>query len=450
MIYNYYVTFLKSFKRMISSAFPGINHYQFNYGSKTYLNWSLYKEHIHEFPTCIVNIQDIQVQDNRDLIRSNGGKYSEDTLQTLCVNHDKKEAVVMDFKWVTITIQVKMNFDNIAELFDYHNAWMTHFPINFMFYSYAFQSYISVDNWTSDWINDNTEGLILRSFEDSIQHFALYNIEPIFKVTSVTKTRNVEEENSIDSTIEVLLKVPNVIGTQTVNDKIIDGIQIIINHVGDDNNGELPVLIDMDNNVYSDLRKKLTKLLVLDKTDFNTDLNILQLPGDLFYLMNNKPVAIYMVDDNTSNTPNIKFVKRRITEDNLSGDEICYDSNFKYYMPQIPFNTLGKIEFSNLNIIHNIELIKLDNDDDVLNFIYVTKSGEIICKHEFIDSIYNQRGFIIHCQVDYSLNNEEKTHIIQLSFETQLRELPESENEIIYYSDKSTGDIIYDLEDENV
>ena len=141
-MYNYYLDYLKSFKAFIGQNFPQIKHYQFNYADKAYLNYKLYSEHVKEYPMCMVNITDITTDDNKAFFRHIGNKYNIDTAQLLASNHTTRDSVIMDFKWVTIQTQVRINLYSVADLLDYHNQLISAFPKAFMFYSYKYNAYI--------------------------------------------------------------------------------------------------------------------------------------------------------------------------------------------------------------------------------------------------------------------------------------------------------------------
>lgn len=306
MVHNYYIDFLKSFKKFMSTTFPDITHFQFNYSDKTFLSWKMYQENVKEYPMCIVGLNDIRVDDNAAYFRHVGDAYSQHTIQALCTNHTSKQTVVMDFKWVILQMQVKVNVNSPTDLFNYHNLLISAFPKNMMFYSYDYGSYIDVDELTIGWdISDETEGAVYRVTPEGNKAFALYMNSPIFKISEVTKNKGIDGESSILMDIEVQLKVPNVIGTNSNNNIILDGIQILINSMGTDSG--TPVLIDMNNDIYSDRRQKMTNMYLLLKTDFNTNNNTLELPISMLDNIKDRNLAIYQVSDCTSSDPIIYF-----------------------------------------------------------------------------------------------------------------------------------------------
>ncbi len=307
-MYNHYLDFLKSFKSFISGTFPGINHFQFNYADNAFLNYKLYQEHVKEWPTCIINLTDITTDDNKAFFRYIAGASSVETAQLLTSNHTLEESVVMDFKWVTMQIQVRINLYSLADLLDYHNQLLSAFPKNFMFYAYKYTALINVDNYTEDWLESHdTEGLHYRTTNQDVEAFAAYPIEPIFRMNSIVKNKMVDGETSLDVNLEVRLKVPNIVGTTTDDNRIVNGIQIIINSAGDAK--DLPILIDMDNDIYSDRRRKLHRSYILTESDFDKENNTVTVKEEIFPELENRSIAIYMVDDSTSPDPEILWTE---------------------------------------------------------------------------------------------------------------------------------------------
>ena len=311
MIHNYYMDFLRSFKKFIGTYFPNIETFQFNYADKAYLNYQLYQNHVQQYPMCIVTMNNIMPDDNAAIFRAQAQMMPDScaTLQLLCVNDSTQEAVVMDFKWVTINIQVNINVNNTSDLLDFHDFIITTFPNNFLFYAYDYNSYINVDAQTKSWSStDTTEGLVFRVFDSTTQGYALYTTSPIFKINSTNVSKVVDGDSSIQMDMEVRMKVPNIIGSKTINNQIIDGIQIVIGMASPSTaDAVLPILIDMNNNVYSDLRGRISKVFILGVENFQPTVNTVTIGTDILAQITNKRVAIYMVDDSTIGSPEVIF-----------------------------------------------------------------------------------------------------------------------------------------------
>jgi len=315
---NHYLDFLKSFKKFISMHFPKIEHYQFNYGDKAFLNYKLYQEHVKEYPMCIINLTDINVDDNKAFFRYIASVHTSDNIEVMANNHTKKETILCDFKWVTIQLQLKFNLASLADLLDYHNQFISAFPKDFMFYAYKYKSFININHYMKDWEPTNDmDGVHYRTSDQEVQGYAMFNLEPLIKISSITQTKNVEDDISLDVQFEIRLRVPNVMGNTTLNDKIIKGIQIVENMKED-----LPILIDMNNDVFSDRQQKFKQAHILSKSNFNIEKNQCEIPVSLKDQINNKACAIYLVDDSTKNDPKIYWQEITLVEDSMLNKEL--------------------------------------------------------------------------------------------------------------------------------
>lgn len=339
-MYSFYLDYLKSFKAFIASVFPAIEHYQFNYADKAYLNYKLYEEHVQEYPMCIVTLTDITTEDNKDFFRYIGMKYSTDTLALLASNHTQQSSVIMDFKWVTIQTQIRINLASVADLLDYHNQLISAFPKSFMFYSYKYNSYIPIDDYVTGWEpTDDTEGLYYRAIDQTVQPVAVYNIEPLFRVNSITKNKIVGDDISLDINIEVRLKVPNYIGSKSIDNRIVNGIQVVMNT--DTNNTDNPILIDMDNDIYSD--RKIRRGYLLTAADFDIVNNTAVLDTTL-YDLTDKHIGIYLVDDSTSYKPKVYWTEGLVTIDDIQ------DTNYVITLDD-PLSDFQFSPMSNLRVL---------------------------------------------------------------------------------------------------
>jgi len=318
-MYSYYLDFLKSLKKFVADIFPDIKHYQFNYGSYTLLHHKLYKEHVQEYPMCIINLSDITNEDNQAFKRYIGNKHSIQTAQLLASNHTKKESVLMDFKWMILQFQIKINFNSTADLLNYHNVLQSYFPKNFMFYSYTYNVLIEISKYTNNWEpTDTTEGLVYRAINQKVETFAQYGIEPIFRITNITQTKDVQTDISLDISLEVKIKVPNKIGNQSFDERIVNGIEIVIATTDEFNS--LPILIDMDDDVISDRLSRLKRRYILNEKMIVN--NQLILNYEEYNLLLGYPIGIYIVDDSTSVDAKISFTEiPLLTDDYTNADK---------------------------------------------------------------------------------------------------------------------------------
>lgn len=305
-MHNYYIDFLKSFKSFVAKRFPNINHYQFNIADKSYLNYKLYKKHVHEFPNCHINLNDIRITDdtNHAFFRMIANKFNDDTTQHICNNNSRQESILLDFKWVNLQLDVKINVETAAEVFNYNNVIISNFPQNYMFYDYKYNAYIDLEDVSKEWeVTDDLENVVYKASDGEVKKYALYSNEPIFKITNSTLQKSVEGSvnnlgDGITVSFDIQLKVPNIIGKAGSGGNKIEGIEITINSGNYDDS--MPILIDMNNGSYSDNRGKASKIISLIKSDIDQTNGQIILNDRIRELLYDRKAAIYIVDDVTA------------------------------------------------------------------------------------------------------------------------------------------------------
>ena len=350
---NYYVDFLKSFKAFIAKVFPNINHYQFNYSDKSYLVYKMYKKHVTEFPNCHINLMDIRITDdvNRAFFRAIANKFNDNTTQHICNNNTLQESVLLDFKWVNLQIDVRINVETGAEIFNYNNMLLSCFPQNYMFYDYKYNAYIDLEDVSTNWkVTDDLENVVYRAVDGNVKKYALYKNEPIFKITNSSINKTVEGSvqnvgDGITISFDVQLKVPNIIGKNNGGGNTVQGIEIILNM---EEYADMPILIDMNNNVYSDNRDKACKIISLLKSDIDQTNGQIILNNRIRELLYDRHVAMYIVDDSTAPTKDINtlwFELGYIERDSLKDKTfIQLNDHYKNELLNINVSELSFIE----------------------------------------------------------------------------------------------------------
>ena len=351
---GFYVDFLKSFKALIARVFPNINHYQFNYGDKSYLNYKLYKNHVTEFPNCHINLTDIRITDdvNHAFFRSISNHFNDLTTQHICNNNTTQESVLLDFKWVNIQIDVRINVETAAEVLNYMNMVLSCFPQNYMFYDYKYNAYIDLESVSKNWkVTDELENVVYKAVDGEAKKYALYKNEPIFKITNTSIQKTVDGSvnnlgDGINISFDVQLKVPNVIGKNTSGGNKIKGIEIIIN--ADKFDQSMPILIDMNNDIYSNNRNKASKIISLVKSDIDQTNGRIILNDRIRELLNDKHVSVYILDDTTapgSELTTLWFELGFIQKDSLKNiDYIQLNDQYKNELLNIQLSELSFME----------------------------------------------------------------------------------------------------------
>lgn len=350
----YYIDFLKSFKTLIARVFPNINHYQFNYADKSYLNYKLYKNHVTEFPNCHINLTDMRINDdvNHAFFRSISNQFNDLTTQHICNNNTTQESVLLDFKWVNIQIDVRINVETAAEVLNYMNMVLSCFPQNYMFYDYKYNAYIDLEAVSKNWqVTDELENVVYKAVDGEAKKYALYKNEPIFKITNTSTQKTVDGSvnnlgDGINISFDVQLKVPNVIGKNTSGGNKIKGIEIIINAGAFDQS--MPILIDMNNDIYSDNRNKASKIISLVKSDIDQTNGRIILNDRIRELLNDRYVSLYILDDTTapgSELTTLWFELGFIQKDSLKNiDYIQLNNQYKNELLNIQLSELSFME----------------------------------------------------------------------------------------------------------
>ena len=204
---------------------------------------------------------------------------------------------------MNIQIDVKINVETGAEVFNYNHVLISNFPQNYMFYDYKYNAYIDLEDVSKNWeVTDVLENVVYRAVDGNVKKYALYSNEPIFKIinTSINKTVEGSVQNVGDGltiSFDVQLKVPNIIGKNKDTSRALEGIEIILN-TGDYT--DMPILIDMNNNVYSDNRNKASKIISLLKTEVDQTNGQIILNDRIRELLYDRHVAMFIVDDSTA------------------------------------------------------------------------------------------------------------------------------------------------------
>lgn len=390
LIHNYYIDFLKSLKRFFIQIYGdhtseyvngiltsgGIKHFEFNYASKSLLQYKLYNQIGFEYPTCLINLTDI-ITDNADPRFINTGVFNSNLSIPLSLNETNEMEIRCRFKWVTAYINIRINFENGADVLNYYDR-LHNLPINFNFYSYKYNSYIDVTSLVEDDPN-NYDNLVFKIENTSaeLRYYSLIPYEPIFKINN--KQKNIQNDNNeyfINLDLEVQIPIPTILYKSDAFNNIVKNIEIVITDTFGLGN---PILIDT-NMVYIDNKRKISNILILDKKDFiittedittggdDNDLTTLddneittlsyiniKIPIQYQYLFNNKILSIYFNEDTTNQNPLV--IHKKLGLFNVDGTNILIDDNYIYFRELITSsselnNCYNKyISFSELKLI---------------------------------------------------------------------------------------------------
>lgn len=364
LIHNWWVYYLKSLKKFFGDSFDdSINNFEFNYANKGVLLKKLYKQMNVNNPSCIINMSSFRTESNLDPKRRNSGFYNLDQTNLLAKNITRGLDVRVDFKFVNIQQEIILNFDDATDVLNYYDRFTTVYPLNKDFINYEYKTLINIHNETKGWeLTDNTDGII---YDASIlgndnnagpnswteyqqpQRWGQYICCPQFNVGDVTQMIDKQSQKySLRIGLNTLLRVPQTIITRYANELSIRAIQVVLD-IGtqkpleyvskttsvDDKNGltkntinlnnsvkvhenglptftslEKPICIDIDRDIYDSYRME-NVLYLSGRINFDKLNGKLILPPFLEPLLQNKAAALYIVQDSTTQDPELFWLE---------------------------------------------------------------------------------------------------------------------------------------------
>ena len=358
LVHNWWISYMKSLKKFFNDTFDdSIVHYEFNYASKSMLLKRLYSNIQQENPSCIINLESFQTDNNLDPQRRNSGFYNLEQTTPLCKNFTKTEEIFIDFKFVNISQNIILNFNDSSDVMNYYDRMTTIYPLNINFISYEYRTFINIHAETAGWDKDDvTEGIIVDAAElgsDNFagknqweeflapQRWAEYVSCPYFMVNSINQLVDKQNEKyQLQINLTTVLRVPQTLIVKAMDAIKIKAIQIVMDIADEvvtttENGIEenktysdasfKPICIDIDRNVYAS--HKTENVIYLDplinivrtKTIIYTDEGIdtgtyinegfLILPSHLEYVIKNRGVALFIIQDSTVNKPRMNWAE---------------------------------------------------------------------------------------------------------------------------------------------
>lgn len=364
LIHNWWVYYMKSLKKFLVDSFDdSIVTFEFNYASKSMQMKKLYDNLDLVNPSCIINLDSFQSDDNLDPQRRNSGFYNIQQTMLLARNDTTSKDVRVDFKFVNISQTILLNFTNPTDVLNYYDRLTTVYPLNKGFISYEYRTYINIHDQTRDWLTtDDTSGIIydaailgadnqagMNSWEIYYgpQRWSEYVCCPNFQMTGINQLVDKQSEKyQLQISLTTLLRVPQTILTLTNNASNVKAIQVVLdigttrptefngtpiqtgpdadltktNMAIDSVNAEMqnkvnsfstldkPICIDIDRSVYESY--KMDNILYLNpKINFNMDKEVLILPVYMASIINRKAVSLYIIKDSTLNDPELVWLE---------------------------------------------------------------------------------------------------------------------------------------------
>jgi len=409
-VQNVYNDFLKSFKVFLDKVTKNsLNKIEWNYGSKTLEYHYLMNGHeSFEYPVALIEIQDIQPIDGVSPIARNHNmnpNFSPHNLE-IAGNKTKEQTIILDKRWVNLLFTVTINTEDITQLLNYHNLFISQLPMNFLFYDYTYYAYIEVTDFVRHWDfeNDNIENVFLmydgtfkydpdfnyketnEDFFDSHErdrtlgrdlypemegkrYFAMVELQPMLKLTSIQKQTDKEQmKHSITMSFEAQIEIPNLIIWH--QEYQIESIEVVIDTVSR-NQQEYPILIDIPENFLTN--KNISRGILLFPDNFIIPEDpIWQLPDNELnpdpmkypHLMVPEPInigplvaSLWAVEDVTETSSSRFFVPLKHAIITFDKDENGHPINTRFFFKEMklfenwdfdnPYNYLKLILFNN-------------------------------------------------------------------------------------------------------
>lgn len=306
LIHNYYIDFLKGFKYFLVDVFQDrITRYEFNYGNKSVLQYNLYKDMDFEYPNAYVTLN--QIRQETSLFQRNKQLSFQDStkLEKVASNPELQENLLMDFKWVTLSISIKINFENSMDVLDFYNYFHDHIPgTNFFFYFYKYINFIDLDGLVEHWKDEHLLENIYSKIEltsDKVKRYTTYFNEPILKCINANKVIDNENEIfSIDLDFDVELQVPFQICFEKILQPI-EAIDIVVD-TRNINPKSVPIITNIDSNdIFR--TENIEMVYLINQEDIElADYGII-LPIEYQQVFNaSRYLTIYITDDYAKST----------------------------------------------------------------------------------------------------------------------------------------------------
>jgi hypothetical protein len=339
-----------------------VTRYNFNYSSMNIQSWKLQQKTDYELPTVDINFVGLRNQDNGSVLRGTRGIMNPSTFIECAYNKTQHEILGIDYRAVVLNVSTQMVCETPAQVLNYHDIMMSSMPENLYFYDYKYSGFISVNGIIDEWDleTDDIENIYLKMDEYKSEFIPniRYWCEPLFKMTSLTK--NIDQQSSrytLDASFEITIHVPDTIGlTSDISRTGIESIEITVSP--NSFNTTIPIMIDMNNNIYSDNVGKISQSIALLEDDFDFENNLLKLPEFMKSLFSNKYIAIYANEDSTSSSPKQIFVDLGFSVD---VDVIDGYINIEFTDTQKEFDIIKSFNFNNLT---NLMLITFNPQEE--------------------------------------------------------------------------------------
>lgn len=346
-IHNVYSDFLKGFKKFLfDTTYESINHFEFNVASKTRDFYYLMENESFEYPLCFIELLDLNTVDGTMPISHSNMREPYQTI--IAENATTNEIISVEKRWINLNFEARIATEDWAQLMFIYDSIINKCPQNFMFYGFKYNSFFEIDQFVKNWdfMNDDLVNVFLMNEptkEYFLKAFSMLQMEPIIKITNITKTSDKEGiRYYLVLSFEVQFEIPSLLILEKYMK--VESLQLAVDI---DLQQDYPILIDLEENNFID--QNMNKGIVLNQDNFilKDDLNpfvqislLEDLDTDNYYY------ALWTIEDSSNALSKRNFITlkngefNRVLDNgifsnltiNLDGDlEIYNEFNFNEY-----------------------------------------------------------------------------------------------------------------------
>ena len=216
MIHTQYYALMRSVVDSIDNAgLVPVNQWDFNYNSITFDQLKKYKDEQTEYPKGVINLTSIEKDPLQNKTMSfTPGMYMHDIIHDM---HTRLVASINNNQFIyattgfnTLRFDITITYETAAQMLDHMQGYMSYFPLNYFFYDYTYQFYLSLPEDVTSLIDpyeDETINIYAKQMKDDASNFEFFSMlqqEPTFRYESI---QPVQDKNSKTHQIQMSMSI---------------------------------------------------------------------------------------------------------------------------------------------------------------------------------------------------------------------------------------------------
>jgi hypothetical protein len=196
MIHTQYYALLRSLSTTLDdAAVQQISQWDYNFNSVTFDQLKLYKQKQNPLPKGVVNITSVNKIPTLQARNYTPGQSVIDLIDTLSSHPiakiEDKIYLFGLFNRYDISIDVTITYETAAQMLDNFHAFHEFFPVNYSYYDYVYDYYLSLPDESIkdlDPYNDETINIYAKQKKDDASNFEFFSrmeSQPIFKCNGI-------------------------------------------------------------------------------------------------------------------------------------------------------------------------------------------------------------------------------------------------------------------------